>query len=292
MKSTAKLLLTAVVVAVIVVAPVLKWFWLVHRYHRSVRQVHAKVESLRDRQPRDVAEDQWRRAVDWTANLIYQDFSHPDSEELKSLQRLSQQLDEKASQDVNLGTLRWFWDECEKANGGPDSYAIRFRDVKLLTKGVINDSRLPRVWSLSRCTGLDLSGTEITDASLDYLKTLTQLEALDIRNTKVTRKGGDRLRAALPRCRVIHWPFDIPSLAVITLSRITDGSHSILYVVHDEDGDWQFLDGADVTEEDAAMASIKNVIDRDPTIRELADLPPGWAAERDAVGDAWRRFER
>jgi len=30
-------------------------------------------------------------------------------------------------------------------------------------------------------------------------------------------------------------------------------------------------------------------IDRDPSITELADLPLGWYAERDAVGEPWTR---
>lgn len=30
-------------------------------------------------------------------------------------------------------------------------------------------------------------------------------------------------------------------------------------------------------------------IDRDPTLGELADLPVGWHAERDAVGERWIR---
>ncbi|MBC8868871.1 MAG: hypothetical protein H8E44_05610 [Planctomycetes bacterium] len=89
------------------------------------------------------------------------------------------------------------------------------------------------------------------------------------------------------------WPFeDVPNLAVITLTRITDGSNPILYVVHDEDGDWQFLDGGDVSEEDAEMASLKRVVELDPTIKELADLPSGWCAEREAVGKTWQRFQR
>src|SRR5262245_61945069 len=49
-----------------------------------------------------------------------------------------------------------------------------------------------------------------------------------------------------------QWPFrDAQNLAVISVTRITKGAKPILYVVHDEDGDWQFLDGDDVSEEDA-----------------------------------------
>ena len=90
-----------------------------------------------------------------------------------------------------------------------------------------------------------------------------------------------------------EWPFqDAENTAVITLTRIIDGSQPILYVVHDEDGDWQFLDGGDVSEEDAATVSLRNVCARDPSIKSLADLPVGWTAERATVDQEWQRFQR
>lgn len=90
-----------------------------------------------------------------------------------------------------------------------------------------------------------------------------------------------------------EWPFeDAENTAVISLTRIMDGSSSILYVVHDEEGDWQFLDGGDVSEEDAAMVSLRRVADLDASIKTLADLPVGWAAERESADVAWERFQR
>ncbi|GIT30234.1 MAG: hypothetical protein Ct9H300mP1_22800 [Planctomycetaceae bacterium] len=59
----------------------------------------------------------------------------------------------------------------------------------MLTKGVITDAKLPDVWSLRRCTNLDLSGTEITDESVPLLVTLTQLKQLDIHRTQISEKG-------------------------------------------------------------------------------------------------------
>lgn len=89
------------------------------------------------------------------------------------------------------------------------------------------------------------------------------------------------------------WPFgDVENTAVITLTRIINGSRAILYVVHDEDGGWQFLDGDDVSEEDAATVSLKNVAIYDPSVKSLADLPCGWAAAREGVGQEWQRFQR
>jgi len=33
-----------------------------------------------------------------------------------------------------------------------------------------------------------------------------------------------------------------------------------------------------------------DVLKRDPSLREIADLPPGWSAERDNVGSEWLRY--
>ena len=89
------------------------------------------------------------------------------------------------------------------------------------------------------------------------------------------------------------WPFaDAENVAVITIDRIVDGHQPILYVTHDaEDGGWQFLDGGHASEEDARVVSLRGIVERDPSIRELADLPAGWKAEREAVGKPWRRFQ-
>ncbi len=90
-----------------------------------------------------------------------------------------------------------------------------------------------------------------------------------------------------------QWPFqDATNTAVITLRRIMDGSKPILYVVHDEEGDWQFLDGGDVSEEDANLVSLESITELDPTVNALADLPTGWAAERTAADKSWERFKR
>lgn len=42
----------------------------------------------------------------------------------------------------------------------------------------------------------------------------------------------------------------------------------------------------------AVLPDFHHVIDRDPTLTELADLPLGWYAERDKVGEPWVRRER
>jgi hypothetical protein len=64
----------------------------------------------------------------------------------------------------------------------------------------------------------------------------------------------------------------------------------ILLAVHDHDGEWQFLDGGAVEEEDAIAVHLGHVFEKHPDLRPLAELPVGWAAERDSVAGKWRRY--
>jgi hypothetical protein len=90
------------------------------------------------------------------------------------------------------------------------------------------------------------------------------------------------------------WPFDDPpNLAVITLKRILQGGQPIRYVTHDhDDGGWQFLDGGDIEEEDAMVVGLGTIVRFDPAVAELADLPLGWCAWRNAAGEPWQRREQ
>ena len=82
------------------------------------------------------------------------------------------------------------------------------------------------------------------------------------------------------------WPFgDTQDAVVVTLERILRGDSSLLLVTHDaEDGGWQFLDGEQVFEEDGTTVLLGEMVQFDPSLVELADLPAGWFA--------WRRRGR
>jgi hypothetical protein len=64
----------------------------------------------------------------------------------------------------------------------------------------------------------------------------------------------------------------------------------ILLVIHEDDGDWQFLDGGYVDDVDAVAVHIGHVFETHPDLRLLVDLPEGWAAERDSIAGEWRRY--
>lgn len=90
------------------------------------------------------------------------------------------------------------------------------------------------------------------------------------------------------------WPFEDPeNVAVITTHKIMKRQSPILYVSHDDDdGMWQFLDGGDVSESDARILGLKEVIDIDPSLVQLADLPIGWVAWRETKFNQWIREKR
>jgi hypothetical protein len=88
------------------------------------------------------------------------------------------------------------------------------------------------------------------------------------------------------------WPFlDAKDCAVFTTHRVLDEGDPILCVVHDEDGDWQFL-GSDANDSgDARVVSLQDIVENHPSVIELADLPTGWRAIRGGPGESWRRIQ-
>jgi hypothetical protein len=90
------------------------------------------------------------------------------------------------------------------------------------------------------------------------------------------------------------WPFeDDPNLACFTVRSIMNGSAPILYVSHDEDdGAWQMLtsDAADMSQ--AMLVSLAQLVERDRTLVELADMPLGWTASRADASSPWMRRAR
>jgi hypothetical protein len=64
----------------------------------------------------------------------------------------------------------------------------------------------------------------------------------------------------------------------------------ILLVMHDQDdGACQFHTGKTVPASDAKVVALDEIIFRDPSIVELADLPRGWSAIRDSITSHWKR---
>lgn len=78
------------------------------------------------------------------------------------------------------------------------------------------------------------------------------------------------------------------NLSIFTTRRWLEENKPILRVIHDYDGDWQFLTG-DPYPEDIQVVALEQMTKRDTTLNENFDLEYGESAERDFIGDKWRR---
>ena len=87
------------------------------------------------------------------------------------------------------------------------------------------------------------------------------------------------------------WPFtNPPNTAVFTTVHVLERRLPITLVTHDaEDGAWQFLCGTTNDDADGRIVGLATVLDLDPTVAQLADLPLGWRAQRGRPGDPWHR---
>jgi hypothetical protein len=77
----------------------------------------------------------------------------------------------------------------------------------------------------------------------------------------------------------------------ITTRQVMREDWTILLVKHDaDDGAWQFVNGHGDTEhtESAMVVAASEVAALDPSVAELADLPEGWRAWREAADQPWR----
>lgn len=86
------------------------------------------------------------------------------------------------------------------------------------------------------------------------------------------------------------WPFeDSYVLASFTTRFVLDGSKPITLVSHDDDGTWQFLCRSTDEARDCKLVALQSAVKIDATVMELADLPSGWSASREAPGAEWVR---
>lgn len=78
------------------------------------------------------------------------------------------------------------------------------------------------------------------------------------------------------------------NLGIFTTRQWLEHNQAILRVVHDTDGDWQFLTG-DQEPDDIRLVALEQMVLRDPTLNEVFDLDYNQAAERDVKGGKWER---
>jgi hypothetical protein len=75
---------------------------------------------------------------------------------------------------------------------------------------------------------------------------------------------------------------------VFTTRFVIEDNSAIIFVSHDDEGDWQFLSEEGPKENEARIVLLGEMIQHDPSILEIADLPLGAKAFRDNAGSPWR----
>ena len=112
----------------------------------------------------------------------------------------------------------------------------------------------------------------------------------------VRRRENSRARTNTPwdvghvLARAHPWPFpDGAATQSFTTKRIAFEGGYVLGVIHDKDGEWQFLDGEDLTSDDCVVVHLEHVVGAHADVAELGDLARGWEAWRETPTSAWIR---
>lgn len=93
-----------------------------------------------------------------------------------------------------------------------------------------------------------------------------------------------------PKSSLFDWSFpDPPHTGVYLSQAVHKGVEPVTYISHDHDGDWQFHGDSMSGGHPPVISCFHHPIDADPTLKELADLPIGWYAERLSPSEAWIR---
>jgi len=131
-----------------------------------------------------------------------------------------------------------------------------------------------------------VSGRAVTRAPARWVATRLSAALTDATEPLTVTRVTDRLNS------VSDYQFDQPSdTACITCSHVRNDGAPVLFVTHDaDDGGWQFLCAGEHDIEDAIVIGMGSVIDLDPTLNGLHDMPEGYGATRDALGARWEAF--
>lgn len=97
-------------------------------------------------------------------------------------------------------------------------------------------------------------------------------------------------RPSSDRDTKMAWAFDqAPDVACITYRSIIDGAPVLVVTHYEDDHSWSFLDGQPYDQSSGLVVAMSTVLERHPTLTEVADLPPGWTATRRAADQPWTR---
>jgi len=82
--------------------------------------------------------------------------------------------------------------------------------------------------------------------------------------------------------------YEPKNMVAFTTRQWLEERKPILRVVHDHEGDWQFLSG-DQLPDDIRIVALEELVKRDHSLNNLFDLDYGEGAERKGIGEKWIR---
>lgn len=89
------------------------------------------------------------------------------------------------------------------------------------------------------------------------------------------------------------YQFEQPmNTACFTCTHVVRESAEILHVTHDaDDGGWQFLCGRDHAAADAMILCMGEIVEIDPSVNALFEMPDGVGASRETRIGEWKPFK-
>ena len=153
------------------------------------------------------------------------------------------------------------------------------------------DEALREVWTLRQEGRVD----ELADAIEPVLDLLLESGYVEVdgRRWRFSQAGVDRAEAlAAEQTDVVSWPYEddrFPRrLGVVVMRTVLDGGMPVLQVVHAPEDWWGFADGVNSPNGDASITvHAHHVLELDPSLEELATMPPGFKADRDDPDSPW-----
>ena len=86
-----------------------------------------------------------------------------------------------------------------------------------------------------------------------------------------------------------QFPFKEPAdCAIFTCCHIVNDKKPVLYINHDDDGDWQFLCGKIHEADEGRIISLNEIFEMDPSVGETSALKCGQTAVRDYKNGKWK----
>lgn len=78
------------------------------------------------------------------------------------------------------------------------------------------------------------------------------------------------------------------NIYIFTTKYVLKEHSPVIHVMHENNGDWQFLGKENnLKEKDAMIISMEEILEHDPTLQTVLSLPLGYEAKRNNIDKKW-----